>query len=77
MIYIFQHALEEDEIYISTQSACSANNPVSRSVMEVTKDETRASHSIRISLSGVTTKEEVDQFLNAFDKCINKFNELR
>jgi cysteine desulfurase len=72
-----QHALEEYDIYISTQSACSANNPVSRSVMEVTKDETRASHSIRISLSGVTTKEEVDQFLNAFDKCINKFNELR
>ena len=72
-----QHALEEYDIYISTQSACSANNPVSRSVMEVTKDETRASHSIRISLSGVTTKEEVDQFLDAFDKCINKFNELR
>ena len=72
-----QHALEEYDIYISTQSACSANNPVSRSVLEVTKDELRASHSIRISLSGITTKEEVDAFLNAFDKCINKFNELR
>ena len=71
-----QHALEEYEIYISTQSACSANNPVSRAVLEVTKNEEQAKHSIRISLSGFTTKEEIDTFLTAFDKCINKFNIL-
>jgi cysteine desulfurase len=71
-----QHALEEYEVYISTQSACSANNPVSRSVREVTKNDQRASHSIRISLSGYTTKNEVDIFLDAFDKCIKRFNEL-
>ena len=71
-----QHALEEYEIYISTQSACSANNPVSRAVLEVTKNEEQAKHSIRISLSGFTTKEEIDTFLTAFDKCINKFNSL-
>ncbi len=71
-----QHALEEYDIYISTQSACSSNNPVSRSVFEVTKNEEASKHSIRISLSGVTTKEEVDEFLNAFDKCIEKFNGL-
>ena len=71
-----QHALEEYEIYISTQSACSSNNPVSRSVLEVTKDEERAKHSVRISLSGYTTKEEIDSFLEAFDKCMNKFENL-
>lgn len=71
-----QHALEEYEVYISTQSACSANNQVSRSVREVTKNDQRASHSIRISLSGYTTKNEVDIFLDAFDKCIKRFNEL-
>ncbi|MBP3766423.1 MAG: cysteine desulfurase [Bacilli bacterium] len=71
-----QHALEEYDIYISTQSACSSNNPVSRSVLEVTKDNEASKHSIRISLSGYTTKEEVDCFLNAFDKCIDKFNSL-
>ena len=71
-----QHALEKYEVYISTQSACSANNPVSRSVREVTKNDQRASHSIRISLSGYTTKNEVDIFLDAFDKCIKRFNEL-
>lgn len=68
----FQHALEEYDIYISTQSACSANNPVSKAVLEVTQDEETAKHSIRISLSHLTTKEELDKFLEAFDKCYNK-----
>lgn len=72
-----QHALEEYDIYISTQSACSSNNQVSKSVLEVTKDEKSASHSVRISLSGLTTKEEIDYFLDKFDKCIEKFNNLR
>ena len=71
-----QHALEEFDVYISTQSACSANNPVSKSVFEITKNEEAAKHSVRISLSGFTTKEEIDLFLEAFDKCISKFNEL-
>ena len=71
-----QHALEEYDIYISTQSACSSNNPVSRSVLEVTKDNEASKHSIRISLSGYTTKEEIDLFLEAFDKCMNKFDNL-
>ena len=68
----FQHALEEYDIYISTQSACSANNPVSRAVLEVTKDEETAKHSIRVSLSYLTTKEEVDKFIDAFKECYNK-----
>jgi cysteine desulfurase len=66
-----QHALEEYDIYISTQSACSTNNPISKAVLEVTKDENKASHSIRISLSYLTTKEEINKFLEAFDKCYN------
>lgn len=70
----FQHALEEYDIFISTQSACSANNPVSRAVLEVTNNEEVAKHSIRISLSSLTTKEEIDKFLDAFDKCYNKLD---
>lgn len=70
----FQHALEEYDIYISTQSACSANNPISKAVFEVTKDEECAKHSIRVSLSSLTTKEEIEKFLDAFDKCYNKLN---
>ena len=70
----FQHALENYDIFISTQSACSANNPISKSVYEVTKNEEQAKHSIRISLSGLTTEEEIDKFLEAFDKCYKELN---
>ncbi|MBE6159890.1 MAG: cysteine desulfurase [Lactobacillales bacterium] len=67
-----QHALEEYDIYISTQSACSTNNPVSRAVLELTKDEEVSKYSIRISLSNLTTKEEIDKFIDAFSKCYEK-----
>lgn len=65
------HALEEYDIYISTQSAC-ATGANSKAVMALTHDENRANSSIRISLSKLTTKEEIDSFLEAFDKCLNK-----
>lgn len=69
-----QHSLENHDIYISTQSACSANNPISKSVFEVTKNEEQAKHSIRISLSGLTTNDEIEKFLEAFDKCYKELN---
>lgn len=71
------HALEEDEIYISTQSACSANNNLSKAVMSVTNDIERAQSSIRISLSYLTIKEEIDKLLEVFDKCYKKLTNLR
>lgn len=67
----FLHALEEYDIFISTQSACSNSN-ISRSVLELTKDEEKAEHSLRISLSHLTTNEEISTFLAAFDKCYNR-----
>ena len=71
------HALEEDDIYISTQSACSANTTASKAVMSVTNDEERAKSSIRISLSALTTKEEIDKFLQIFDKCYQRLTNLK
>lgn len=71
-----QHALEEYDIYISTQSACSSGNSVSRAVLEITKNEMYASHSVRVSLSHLTTIEEINKFLQAFDECYKKFNSL-
>ena len=65
------HALEEDEIYISTQSACSSNTTVSKAVLSLTKDEKRAASSVRISISYLTTKEESDKFLKSFDRIYN------
>ena len=61
------HSLEEDEVYISTQSAC-AKGEISKAVMAVTLDEKRASFSVRVSISRKTTKEEILNFLEAFDR---------
>ena len=71
-----QHALEEYEIYISTRTACS-NNDYSRSVMALTKDKNKASTSIRVSLSHLTTKEEVDAFIKAFNECYTNLIKLK
>jgi len=65
----FLHALEKYEIYISTKSACSNDLSYSEAVYELTKDINKAKSSIRISLSHLTTKEEIDKFLECFDKC--------
>ena len=65
------HALEEKDIYISTQTACSTGN-YSASVYAVTQDKEKASRSIRISLSYLTTKEEIDIFINTLAECIKK-----
>ena len=61
----FLHALEENEIYVSTNTACSSGD-MSTSVMAVYNDEVRAGTTIRVSLSHVTTSEEIDKFLNIF-----------
>lgn len=72
----FQHALEEYDIYISTQTACSMNNSPSKAVMAITDDVKRAQSSIRISISYKTTKDEIDTFLTCFDKCYRRLISL-
>lgn len=67
------HALEEYEIYISTQTACSTGT-ISKSVYALTKDVERAKSSIRISLAYLTTKDEVTYFIECFKKCIEKLS---
>jgi len=59
-------ALSEKNIFISTKSACSSDNPQSLSVLNLTKDEERASTSIRVSLSHLTTDQELDIFEKEF-----------
>lgn len=61
----FIHALEEDEIYVSTNTACSSGE-LSTSVMAIYNDKVRATSTIRISLSYVTTNEEINKFLKIF-----------
>ncbi len=66
------HALEEKEIYISTQTACSSNNTKSRAVYSLTNSEERATSSIRISLSHLTTMDEIETFIKEFKNCVDK-----
>lgn len=71
------HALESEDIYISTKSACSSSDSISKAVLEVTKDEVRAKHSIRISLSHLTTNEEVDIFIEKFKLLVERLGNIR
>jgi len=70
----FIHALEEKEVYISTKSACSSTDTMSNSVYAVTKNKDYSYQSLRISLSYLTTEEEVDKFLEIFDECYWRLN---
>jgi cysteine desulfurase len=69
---LFQEALAEAGICISTKSACSVPNSPSRPVYAVTKDRKNALYSWRISISHLTTAEEIDDFLKAFHNCYEK-----
>ena len=71
------HALEEYEIYISTKSACSSNKAISESVYALTNDLDLASSSIRISISSITTQDEIEYFLNKFDICYKRLTNLK
>ena len=71
------HALESKGVYVSTQSACSETNAKSKAVFALTNDNEIAMSSIRISLSHLTTKEELEKFLEAFDICYKELACLR
>ena len=67
------HALEEKEIYISTQTACSSGN-YSKAVFAVTNDKNRASSSLRISLSYLTEIRDIDNFIIYFKDFLDKLD---
>ena len=71
----FLHALEEYEVYVSTNTACASGN-VSSSVMAIYNDKVRADSTLRISLSHLTTTEEVNKFINYFDQIYKKLSGL-
>ena len=70
------HALEEENIFISTTTACSTSNK-SLSVYEITKDEERAKKSLRISISPLTTKEEIDKFISVFKTKLKELTSIK
>ncbi|MBR1416371.1 MAG: cysteine desulfurase [Bacilli bacterium] len=71
----FVHAMEEHEIYISTNTACSSGN-LSTAVMALYNDTKRATSTIRVSLASITTNEEVNNFLKYFKEEYENLSKL-
>lgn len=55
---------------VSVKSACSTDGTPSKAVFAVSRDRKNALSSWRISLSHLTTEEELNGFLAAFDRCL-------
>jgi cysteine desulfurase len=66
---VFAAKLNENNVMVSTKTSCCPLNTPSKLVYALTKDKGLASTSIRISLSHITTEEEIEKFLKIFDKC--------
>jgi cysteine desulfurase len=62
-----QKDLEKYNIYVSTKTSCCPIMTPSKLVYALTKDKGLSSSSIRVSISHLTTDEEVNEFLKVFD----------
>ena len=69
------HALEDKDIYISTKTACSTND-ISDSVYAITRDIDKSKSSLRISISYLTKKEDIDKFISVFSDSLNNLSKL-
>ncbi len=67
------HALDEYEIYIGTNTACSSGE-LSNAVMAVYGETKRALTTVRISISAITTNDEINKFLKAFKEEYEKLS---
>jgi cysteine desulfurase len=65
-----QNELDKNEIYVATKSACCAPNTVSKPVYAMTKDRKLSLSTLRISLSHITTMDEIHVFLEKFSKAL-------
>lgn len=68
---VFQRELDARGVCVSVKSACSSDGLPSRAVLAVSQDRRNALSSWRVSLSHLTTEEEVTGFLHAFADCYN------
>ena len=69
----FQQALDERGVCVSVKSACSSDGLPSRAVFAVSRDRKNSLSSWRISLSHLTTEEEIREFLRIFADCCRAF----
>ena len=57
--------LSSKDIYISSYTACSSDMGYSKTIYELTGDMEKAETCVRISLSHLTTLDEIDCLINA------------
>lgn len=69
---VFQKLLNDKGICVSVKSACSTDSLPSRAVFAVSKNRKNALSSWRISLSHITTEDELNEFIKVFDMCYNE-----
>lgn len=69
---VFTKRLEEKGIFISTKTSCCPVGTPSKLVFALTNDKQLASTSLRLSLSHLTTNNDIDLFYKAFDECIKE-----
>lgn len=63
------HTLEQDEIYVSTGSACSSKlKKPEKTIYAMTKNRNRALRSVRITFSHLSTKNEIDELVKSLSK---------
>ena len=68
----FVHALEKYDVYVSTTTACSSLEESTILKAISNGDKNISTTSIRVSLSYLTTIEEIHDFLDIFDKVWNE-----
>lgn len=72
------HAFEKDDIYLSTTSACSSkSNKDSSTLIAMGIPHNVAETAVRVSLSTENTMEEVDKFLEIFERVYDEFEIVR
>ncbi|MBN2503914.1 MAG: cysteine desulfurase [Bacilli bacterium] len=59
-----QRALDDNDIFVSTQTACASEKPYSAFIYHLTGDRERSESSIRISMSHLTTLAEIDKLID-------------
>ena len=62
------------ELYVSTQTACALGN-YSLAIYSLYNDTKRASTSLRISISYLTTYEEIDKFIDSLTRNMKALGE--
>ena len=65
--------LGEKNAFVSTKTSCCPDNSPSKSIYALTNDKKLALSSIRISLSHLTTKEEIDKFFEILDETLKEY----